>query len=235
MNKYQEKLLKLKANRLSTFERLQSGGLFIVFIGLLYITFFAGAWALIMTMGYLEDINPWLPTVAALILGLSTILGCYFLLQQGLEHLTRFFSGLKKNQKPIQIISSANNSDEKPKALIRQWIEKFNAGDAEGLVALYAEDAINDQIVFSQPLQGRDAIKAMFTLEFSRATMVCEEVKIHEAGDWGILEWTDPLGLRGCGFFHIKNNHIVYQRGYFDQLTFFKIQGLDVPEDYLGN
>jgi|GEM_PF-5252093 len=54
--------------------------------------------------------------------------------------------------------------------------------------------------------------------------MGCIPEMIHEAGEWAILEWQDidPLGLRGCGFFQVQNNLIVFQRGYFDQLSFFR-------------
>lgn len=121
-----------------------------------------------------------------------------------------------------------------PTDLIRSWIEKFNAADADGLAELYAPDAINDQVVFSAPLHGREAIKEMFEIEFSRATMVCIEERIYECDDTAILQWRDPLGLRGCGFFQLKDDQIVHQRGYFDQLSFFKAQGLEVPDDYLG-
>ena len=121
-----------------------------------------------------------------------------------------------------------------PTDLIRSWIEKFNAADADGLADLYAPDAINDQVVFSAPLHGREAIREMFEIEFSRATMVCIEERIFECDDTAILQWRDPLGLRGCGFFQIKDDHIVHQKGYFDQLSFFKAQGLEVPDDYLG-
>jgi hypothetical protein len=65
--------------------------------------------------------------------------------------------------------------------------------------------------------------------------MVCIPVKIHEAGDWAILEWRDPLGLQGCGFFEIENDLIVFQRGYFDQSTFFRIHGIHVPDEYLDS
>lgn len=121
-----------------------------------------------------------------------------------------------------------------PTELIRLWVEKFNAADIDGLANLYALDAINDQVVFSAPLQGRESIKEMFETEFSRATMVCIEERIYECGDTAILQWRDPLGLRGCGFFQLKDDQIVHQKGYFDQLSFFKVQGLDVPDDYLG-
>jgi len=121
-----------------------------------------------------------------------------------------------------------------PADLIRLWVERFNAADIDGLADLYALDAINDQVVFSTPLQGRELIKEMFEIEFSRATMVCIEERIYECGDTAILQWRDPLGLRGCGFFQVRDDQIVHQKGYFDQLSFFKAQGLDVPDDYLG-
>jgi len=120
-----------------------------------------------------------------------------------------------------------------PKELVKEWIERFNHGDAAGLAALYAPDAINDQVVFSNPLKGREVIRGMFELEFSRATMVCIEERIYECGDTAILQWRDPLGLRGCGFFQVKNGQIIHQKGYFDQLSFFRQQKLPVPDDYL--
>lgn len=120
-----------------------------------------------------------------------------------------------------------------PKAVVEQWIAYFNAGDVEGLASLYAEDAINHQVVM-QPLHGREEIRRMFAIEFGRATMVCVRENLFECGDFAILEWSDPLGLRGCGFFQVRNGHIVFQRGYFDQLSFFRIQGLAVPDAYLG-
>ena len=121
-----------------------------------------------------------------------------------------------------------------PLDLVKEWVERFNSADAEGLAALYAPDAVNDQVVFSEPLKGRNAIREMFEIEFSRATMVCIEERIYECGDTAILQWRDPLGLRGCGFFQVKNSLIVHQKGYFDQLSFFKAQGLEVPDEYLG-
>ena len=56
-----------------------------------------------------------------------------------------------------------------PKQIVRVCIEKFNQADIDGLVNLYAPDALNDQVVFSEPLKGREAIRKMFELEFSRA------------------------------------------------------------------
>jgi limonene-1,2-epoxide hydrolase len=119
-----------------------------------------------------------------------------------------------------------------PAQLVRDWVACFNAADIDGLAALYAEDAINHQVVM-EPLHGRAAIRRMFEIEFGRAQMTCIIENLFADGDWAILEWSDPNGLRGCGFFQVLDDAIVFQRGYFDQLTFFRRQGLAIPSSYL--
>ncbi|MBD3167146.1 steroid delta-isomerase [bacterium] len=118
-----------------------------------------------------------------------------------------------------------------PRELVELWIERFNDADIDGLMDLYAPDAVNHQVVMD-PLKGRDAIRRLFELEFGRAEMVCIRETLFEDGEWAILEWSDPRGLRGCGFFHVVDDRIVFQRGYFDQLTFFRAQELPIPEEY---
>jgi limonene-1,2-epoxide hydrolase len=120
-----------------------------------------------------------------------------------------------------------------PKQLVQEWVRRFKNGDINGLASLYATDAINHQVVM-EPLHGRAAIQRMFEIEFGRATLTCIAENVFEDGEWAILEWSDPKGLRGCGFFHVKNDQIVFQRGYFDQLSFFRQHGIAVPESYLG-
>jgi len=120
-----------------------------------------------------------------------------------------------------------------PRQVVTAWVERFNSADVEGLAALYAEDAVNHQVV-TEPLHGRAAIRRLFEVEFARAEMTCIVENLFEDGEWAILEWSDPLGLRGCGFFRVHNDRIVFQRGYFDQLSFFRQQGIPVPDDYLG-
>jgi ketosteroid isomerase-like protein len=117
-----------------------------------------------------------------------------------------------------------------PKALVERWVELFNAADAEGLAALYHEDAVNHQVAES-PVEGRVAIRDMFRREFAAADMVCIPEVIHEAGDVAILEWRDPDGLRGCGFFTVADGRIAFQRGYWDKLSFLRLHGLPIPPD----
>ncbi|MBM0742917.1 ester cyclase [Phormidium sp. CLA17] len=67
---------------------------------------------------------------------------------------------------------------------------------------------------------------------------------LFEDEEWAILEWSgggtfvgdraalDPVGkpytLRGCGFFHITDGKIRFQRGYWDKLTWFKQVGVPI-------
>lgn len=116
-----------------------------------------------------------------------------------------------------------------PKALIEKWVEAFNAGDVERIAAFYTDDAVNHQVA-NDPVNGKAAIKAMFADEFADADMVCIVENIFEDGEWAILEWKDPIGLRGCGFFHIKNGLIAFQRGYWDKLSFLRAHNLPIEE-----
>ena len=59
-----------------------------------------------------------------------------------------------------------------PKQVLQQWIDAFNAADAEKLAGLYSEDAVNHQVA-NTPVEGRADIQAMFASEFARARMVC--------------------------------------------------------------
>lgn len=114
-----------------------------------------------------------------------------------------------------------------PKEILQKWIDCFNAADAVALANLYAQDAINHQVA-NTPVIGKTAIHEMFVNEFATSKMVCIVEHIFEDGEWAIMEWKDPLGLRGCGFFHVQNDKIVFQRGYWDKLSFLKQHGLTV-------
>ena len=115
----------------------------------------------------------------------------------------------------------------RPKEVVHLWVDAFNAGDAETIAGLYHEDAVNHQVA-NEPVVGRAAILQMFRDEFAAAKMVCIVENIFEDGQWAILEWRDPLGLRGCGFFQTVNGKILFQRGYWDKLSFLRQHGLPV-------
>lgn len=116
----------------------------------------------------------------------------------------------------------------RPKEIVGLFVKHFNAKDHNALAELYAEDAVNHQVA-EEPVQGKENIRAMFKNGFEQAEMVCIVENIFEDGDWGILEWRDPLGLRGCGFFHISDGKIIFQRGYWDKLSFLRQHNLPLP------
>jgi len=115
-----------------------------------------------------------------------------------------------------------------PKQILESWIDAFNNADAEAIAELYTEDAINHQVP-NEPIIGKTAIKKMFTEEFALAEMTCIPENIFQDGCWAILEWKDPNGLRGCGFFMVENDKICIQRGYWDKLSFLKLNNLPFP------
>lgn len=116
----------------------------------------------------------------------------------------------------------------RPKEVVQKFVVLFNQQDSNGLAELYHNDAVNHQVA-NEPIAGKDNIKKMFETEFAAAEMVCIVENIFEDGEWGILEWKDPLGLRGCGFFHIIDGKIKFQRGYWDKLSFLRQHGMPIP------
>ena len=115
----------------------------------------------------------------------------------------------------------------RPKEILLQFVEAFNNAEVDALISLYDENAVNHQVA-NAPVIGKAAIKKMFEQEFSAAEMTCIVENIFEEGEWTIMEWKDPLGLRGCGFFQVQNDKIVFQRGYWDKLSFLKQNNLPI-------
>lgn len=112
-----------------------------------------------------------------------------------------------------------------PKQVLEKWVDAFNNADTETISNLYADNAINHQVA-NEPIIGKEAIRQMFVTEFASAEMVCIPENIFVDGDWAILEWKDPKGLRGCGFFNIKDDKIAFQRGYWDKLSFHRLHNI---------
>ena len=116
------------------------------------------------------------------------------------------------------------------KRIITAWVSAFNEGNAKKLAEFYHEDAINHQVT-NPPVEGKPAIRKMFESEFNQAEMTCIVENVFSDGDWAILEWKDPLGLRGCGFFHFVEGKIKFQRGYWDKLSFLRQHNLPLPKE----
>lgn len=117
-----------------------------------------------------------------------------------------------------------------PITVVRQWVDAFNRADVDALMEMYHPDAVNHQVP-EDPIEGREQIGEMFRREFASADMRCIPEQLLEDGQWAILEWRDPNGLCGCGFFQVQDGLIVLQRGYWDKLSFLRLQGLPMPQE----
>lgn len=132
-----------------------------------------------------------------------------------------------------------------PKQLLQNWIDAFQRWDLDAVVACYAEDAVNFQVAAGEPAVGIEQIRrdtAEFFHGFPDAWSRVDNLM--SDGDWAAWEWlgggtftgefygNEPTGksfeIRGCGFFNISNGKIVYQRGYWDKLSWFKQVGLPI-------
>ncbi len=117
---------------------------------------------------------------------------------------------------------------ERPKDIFLTWVDAFNRADIDALMRHYHDDAVNHQVA-EEPVSGYRAIRSMFEREFAMDEMNCIVENLFEDGEWAIMEWRDPLGLWGCGFFEFRNGKIAFQRGYWDKLSFLKQHGLPIP------
>jgi uncharacterized protein (TIGR02246 family) len=71
----------------------------------------------------------------------------------------------------------------RPKDVVQCWVEAFNRADADTLARFYTEDAINHQVP-ENSIEGREAIRRMFSDGFATAKMVCLIENIFEDDEW---------------------------------------------------
>ena len=90
-----------------------------------------------------------------------------------------------------------------------------------GIATLYAEDRLTIRSL-SCPSRDGEAIEKFHRDTFSGGPLTCTPVNMIAEGEWVALEWTDPEGFRGSGFFHVVDELIVAQRGYWDSAALAK-------------
>lgn len=130
-----------------------------------------------------------------------------------------------------------------PLEVVQDWVAAYNRRDAQAAAELYHEDATNFQVALGGPTVGRKAIlEDLLSFFHAFPDNFTHAENLFEDGEWAILEWsgggtwrgefasTAPNGrsftLRGCGFFHVLDGKIRFQRGYFDKATWFGQLGI---------
>lgn len=130
-------------------------------------------------------------------------------------------------------------------SLLQDWIDAFQARDVERVIDCYADDAVNFQIAAGEPAVGKEQIEKD-TVEFFRgfpdAWSRVENLMSDDdraAWEWigggtfsGEFYGNQPTGksfeIRGCGFFYLRDDKIILQRGYWDKLSWFSQIGLPI-------
>jgi catechol 2,3-dioxygenase-like lactoylglutathione lyase family enzyme len=123
-----------------------------------------------------------------------------------------------------------------PKQILSEWVRLMNTHEPEALAELYDANATNLQVALGTPLVGRNAILEDFRTFFANIPDSFTKIEnLFEDGDWAILEWfgggtfqptAKTFNLHGCGFFRVRDEKIVFQRGYWDKFTWFSQVGL---------
>ena len=125
-----------------------------------------------------------------------------------------------------------------PREVVEDWVAAYNQRDAYAAAELYHEDATNLQVALGTPTNGRQAMLDDLLSFFNAFPDNFTHVEnLFEDGEWVMLEWFGggtwrgefggmaPNGrsytLRGCGFFHVPDGRIRFQRGYFDKASWF--------------
>jgi steroid delta-isomerase-like uncharacterized protein len=131
-----------------------------------------------------------------------------------------------------------------PRDVVLAWVDAFNRRDAQAAAMLYHDNAVNTQVAAGgEPTVGRQALLDEL-LAFFRAfpDNYTHPVNLFEDGEWAVLEWAGggtwrgefaglpangrSFTLQGCGFFHVIDGKINFQRGYWDRATWFGQLGI---------
>jgi len=135
------------------------------------------------------------------------------------------------------------------KKLLDRYVERYNAGDLDAVMDLYAEDAV--QLMPDGTFEGRSTIRERLAQELNGFSDVAHRVESFvEQGDAFADEWTfvgthtgpfalpdgnrlPPTGkrveLRGMEFVQVRDGQIVVDNLYYDNMAVAVQLGL-VPE-----
>ncbi|REK18350.1 MAG: polyketide cyclase [Planctomycetota bacterium] len=132
-----------------------------------------------------------------------------------------------------------------PREVVREWVQAIDHCDADRAASLYHEAATNLQVAIGVPAVGRQAIQEelqTFFTAFPDGETQLEN--LFQDGPWAMAEWRGrgtwsgefaglpangkTFEIEGCGFFHIVDGKIKFQRGYWDRASFF--EQLGIPE-----
>jgi steroid delta-isomerase-like uncharacterized protein len=126
-------------------------------------------------------------------------------------------------------------------ALLQRWLDAVNHGDAPAVGALYAPDAIHEDIPGEARVLGQDGIAAFVAGVLQAFEDVhLEPVSAQQSGDLGVLEYRftaidrqsgQPLDFRGVIVFEFAGDQIQRSADYYDVATILGQLGLLEPSE----
>jgi steroid delta-isomerase-like uncharacterized protein len=142
---------------------------------------------------------------------------------------------------PTNIAAQEASPAASPEALpplLAEWLAAFNAGDADQLLALYADDALWEEPAIGLFASGQDQIRAHLDNLFRAAPDIAYEVtNAVVTEDGAVLEWAvtgayaadfpglppaagQPFSFRGASVFELEDGGIRRYTEYWDAFTF---------------
>lgn len=100
-----------------------------------------------------------------------------------------------------------------PEAVVTAFFEAFNAGDLEGLVAYYADDAVMHLVPFHEPYVGKEAIRAAFAEMIAGHATVEYEILQVEGDTVTLINRFTGDNLRALGLTLEANQEIIVRDG----------------------
>lgn len=81
---------------------------------------------------------------------------------------------------------------------MQQYVDAMSAGDVDAIVAIYAEDAVVNDPVGSEPLRGHSAIREFYTSSTEAVERMTLEGNVRARGSWGACAMLAyPKGVDG--------------------------------------
>ena len=133
--------------------------------------------------------------------------------------------------------------------LLDTYVERYNAGDLDGVMDLYADDAV--QIMPDGVFQGKEAIRARLALDLEACPTYHHTVRSFvEQGDSFCDEWTfagthdgpltlpdgtqipptgKPVEIHGMEFCQVRDGQLIVDNLYYDNLALATQIGL-IPQ-----
>jgi steroid delta-isomerase-like uncharacterized protein len=134
-------------------------------------------------------------------------------------------------------------------APIAAWAAAWEAGDVDGILAAYADDAVLEDVAFGEVFQGKDEIRSYLERQIAASDDISVVTTTAFADDdWVATEWTltgtytgqlpglppgqgQQIVIRGAGILELEDGLIRADREYWDAYAFLVAAGaLPAPE-----